>query len=169
MRRSLLALAITGATFAACTQAAPTEQPVPAPAAEAAAAPVEPVEDVEAVVTQLERDWVAAIVKKDEAAIERLLAEDFAGTSPTAHTFNKGIALADLKSGKYVVESMDLDEISVNVYGETAVVFTSQQEKSTYDGKDVSGHYHFTDVWVKRDGRWQVVASHGSRFGERHS
>ena len=27
-----------------------------------------------------------------------------------------------------------------------------------------SGHYHFTNVWVKRDGRWQVVASHGTRY-----
>ena len=61
---------------------------------------------------------------------------------------------------------MDLDELSVNVYGDTVVVFTSQQEKSKYDGKDNSGHYHFTNVWVKRDGKWKVVASHGSRYGK---
>jgi ketosteroid isomerase-like protein len=63
---------------------------------------------------------------------------------------------------------MDLDEISVNVYGDTAVSFTSQEEKSTYGGRDTRGHYHFTDVWVKKGGRWQVVASHGSRFDEPH-
>jgi hypothetical protein len=45
--------------------------------------------------------------------------------------------------------------------------FTSQEEKSSYGGKDTS-HYHFTDVWVKEGGRWQVVASHGSRFDEPH-
>ena len=59
---------------------------------------------------------------------------------------------------------MDLDEVSVNVYGTTAVSFTSQEEKSTYAGKDTSGHYHFTDVWVKKDGQWQVVATHGTRY-----
>jgi hypothetical protein len=48
------------------------------------------------------------------------------------------------------------------MYGDAAVAFTSQQEKSKYDGKDSSGHYHYTNVWVKRDGVWQVVASHGS-------
>jgi hypothetical protein len=53
---------------------------------------------------------------------------------------------------------------AVNVFGDTAVSFTSQEEKSKYDGKDSSGHYHFTDVWVKRDGKWQAVASHGSRY-----
>jgi hypothetical protein len=36
---------------------------------------------------------------------------------------------------------------------DTAVVFTSQEEKSKYDGKDNSGHYHFTNVWVKCDGK----------------
>ena len=35
-------------------------------------------------------------------------------------------------------------------------------------GKDTGGHYHFTDVWVKKGGRWQVVASHGLRFNEAH-
>ena len=63
---------------------------------------------------------------------------------------------------------MVLDEISVNVYGDVAVAFTSQKEKSQYAGKDTSGHYHFTDVWVKKGDRWQVVASHGSRFNEGH-
>ena len=57
-------------------------------------------------------------------------------------------------------------DISVNVYGDVAVVFTSQQESSRYAGTDTSGHYHFTDVWVKRSGVWQAVASHGSRFND---
>ncbi len=166
MKRALAFLALMGATFAACTQAAPTEQ---APAATVTQGAQAPAEDVEAVVTQLEREWVDAIVKKDAATIERVLADDFAGTSPTGHTYKKGIALEDLKSSKYVVEAMELDEISVNVYGDTAIVFSSQQETSSYDGQDTSGHYHFTDVWVKRNGRWQVVASHGTRYGEKHA
>ncbi len=124
--------------------------------------------NVEAAITQLERDWAAAIVKKDVTALDRLLADEFNGTSPTAHTFPKTVAVAELKAGKYAVESMVLDEISVNVYGDVAVAFTSQQERSQYAGKDTSGHYHFTDVWVKKGGRWQVVASHGSRFNEGH-
>jgi ketosteroid isomerase-like protein len=121
---------------------------------------------VVAEITRLENEWVTAIKKKDVAALENLLAEDFNGTSPTGVTFPRTDAIEDLKSGAYVVESMDLDELSVNVYGDTVVVFTSQQEKSKYDGIDNSGHYHFTNVWVKRDGKWKVVASHGSRYGK---
>lgn len=125
-------------------------------------------EDVEAVVTYLEREWVAAIVKKDAAALDQLLAEEFAGTSPSAHTYTKDMAIKDLTSGMYVVTSMAIDEISVNSYGNVAVAFTSQEEMSSYNGNDLSGHYHYTDVWVKKDGRWQAVASHGSRYDKKH-
>jgi ketosteroid isomerase-like protein len=131
------------------------------PAPSIAATPPENVEDV---ITQLENDWVAAIVKKDVARIEGLLASDFNGTSPTGSTFPKSEAINELKNGNYTVESMTMDEVSVNVYGNTAVSFTSQQEKSKVNGKDNSGHYHFTNVWVNKDGAWQVVASHGSRL-----
>jgi ketosteroid isomerase-like protein len=128
-----------------------------------------PEENVEATIIQLEREWVAAIMKKDTATIERLLADDFNGTSPTAHVYPKSMAVDDLTKGTYVVDSMVLDEISVNAYGDVAVAFTSQEEKSRYGGTDTSGHYHYTDVWIRKGGQWQVVASHGSRVNEGHS
>jgi ketosteroid isomerase-like protein len=125
-------------------------------------------EDIEATIAQLEREWVAAIVKKDGAALDRLLAEEFAGISPTAHYYDKTMAIDDLKRGTYVVESMNLDEVSVNAYGDMAVAFASQEEKSRYADVDISGHYHYTNVWANKDGRWQAVASHGTRFDRGH-
>ena len=125
-------------------------------------------EDVESIIMQLERDWVDAIVNNDTAAVDRILADDFVGTSPAAISYFKEAALQDLESGIYVVESMDLDEVSANVYGNTAVAFTSQQEESSYSGEDTSGHYHYTNVWIRSNGQWQVVASHGSRSEQPH-
>jgi ketosteroid isomerase-like protein len=174
MRSSLLAfvvvasLVVTTSSCAEDTESRQVSSADPAAAAPAAPPVVAVTEDVEGKITLLERDWVRAIVNKDAAAVEQLLASDFVGTSPTAHTFSRSGAIDELKSGKYVVDSMDLDEISVNPYGDMAVAFTSQEEKSRYEGKDTSGHYHFTDVWVKRDGRWQVVASHGTRYAAGH-
>ena len=117
-------------------------------------------------ITDMERSWVAAIVTRDTATLDRVLAPEFNGTSPTGATYTKEMAIADIKAGRYVVDRMDLDEISVNVYGDTAVAFTGQRERSKSGGEDISGHYFYTDVWVKKKGRWQVVASHGSRIEE---
>jgi hypothetical protein len=61
----------------------------------------------------LEKDWVAAIQKKDTAALDRILAPDFIGTSSIAHTFMKEDAIGDIKDSRYVVDKMDLDEVSV--------------------------------------------------------
>lgn len=121
-----------------------------------------------AAIIQLEREWVAAIVNKDTAALDRLLAPEFSGTSPTGHVYTKHMALEDLARGTYAVDGMTLDEASVNVYRETAVAFTSQEEHSRYAGMPVSGHYHYTNVWVNTGGRWRVVASHGSRVDAGH-
>jgi ketosteroid isomerase-like protein len=137
-----------------------------APASPTIAGPRDNNQAVEAIITQLEQKWAAAIVNKDTAALERLLAKEFSGTTPAAHTYSREMAIGDIKSGLYVVSMMDLDEISVNVFGNTAVAFTSQNEISRYGDEDFSGHYHYTDVWVKRNGEWKVVASHGSRFDE---
>lgn len=168
MSHHLMALVAAGSVLAAasCTQA--KEDAAGAPASNPPAVATAGTEDVEATIAQLERDWVTAIVKKDEAALDRLLAEEFAGVSPTAHYYNKEMAIDDLTKGTYTVESMDLDEVSVNAYGDMAVAFASQQEKSRYAGNDISGHYHYTNVWANKDGRWQAVASHGTRFDRPH-
>jgi ketosteroid isomerase-like protein len=147
-----------------CSQPPAASPPPAASTASAAPAGPEMSGDVSATITQLEHDWVTAITQKDVTKLDQLIADDFVGTSPSAHTYTKGLALDDLKSGRYVVDSMDLDEITVNTYGNVAIAFTSQQEKSRYDNADTSGHYHYTDVWLNRDGRWQVVASHGTRY-----
>ena len=140
-----------------------------APATPMMAGPRDSNQSVESIITQLERNWATAIVTKDTRTLERLLAKEFNGTSPAAETYSREMAIEDLKSGRYDVSMMYLDEISVNVLGKTAVAFTSQNEISSYGGQDLSGHYHYTDVWVKRNGRWQVVASHGSKFDESES
>jgi hypothetical protein len=49
--------------------------------------------------------------------------------------------------------------MKVRIFGDVAVVTGSDDEKSSYKGKDTSGHYVWIDVFVKRKGKWQAVAS----------
>jgi len=159
------AIAAASCTPGTLPEAPPADTAAPAETARPAALSAE---EAQAQVTKLEHDWVAAILKKDPATLDSLLADDFNGTSPTAHVYSKAMAIEDITKGTYVVESMNLDEVSVNSYGDVAVAFTSQEEKSKYGGADTSGHYHYTDVWIRRAGRWEVVASHGTRYDKGH-
>jgi ketosteroid isomerase-like protein len=117
--------------------------------------------DTEQALMQMERDWTAAALKKDTATLDKILADDWAGQNP-AGVATKGETLADLKSGDAKLESETLGDMKVRVFGDTAVVTGSDDEKSSYKGKDTSGHYTWTDVFVKRHGRWQAVASQGT-------
>jgi ketosteroid isomerase-like protein len=110
---------------------------------------------------QLERDWTQASLKGDATALGKILGDDWVGQGP-AGTMTKAQVLAELKSGDNKTDSITLGDMKVRVYGDTAVVTGSDDEKSSYKGKDTSGHYTWTDVFVKRKGHWEAVASQGT-------
>ena len=118
-------------------------------------------ESAERALIQMERDWADAIVKHDAATVSRIVAEDWSETSWDGTSFGKAQALADLPFG--TTESMTMDPIKVRVFGHVAIVTAGDVEKSTFKGKDTSGHYVWTDVYLNREGRWQVVATQGSK------
>jgi len=117
----------------------------------------------EATVTQIERDWANALVKADTAALDRIQAADYVFTDQDGQMHTKAQGIADFQSGAQKFESFILDDLKVRVFGDSAVAHVLDTEKSTYKGKDTSGQYRWTDVFVKRGGRWQAVASHGSK------
>ena len=149
---AVLTLGISQLWLSSCTP------PAPAPRTDAKSASAESVEQA---LTQMERDWAAAIVKHDAATISRIVAEDWSETSWDGTSFGKAQALADLPLG--TTESMTMDPIKVRVFGHVAIVTAGDVEKSTYKGKDTSGHYVWTDVYMNREGRWQAVATQGSK------
>jgi len=110
----------------------------------------------------LEDAWVNAIVNRNIPVLERVIADDFNGVSPNGQQYTKREAIADVRSGAYAVESMKLENINVRVLGDIALVTMYQNEKSKFGEENRSGRYIFTDVWAKRNGRWEAVASHGS-------
>ncbi len=120
---------------------------------------------VEQSLMQMEREWVEAAQKKGTDTLNRILADDWVGQGPTG-TATKAEALAELKSGDSKLESITLGDMKVRVFGDTAVVAGTDDEKSSYKGKDTSGHYTWTDVFVKRQGKWQAVASQSTRTAE---
>jgi uncharacterized protein (TIGR02246 family) len=118
---------------------------------------------VELAIIQLEKDWVQAALKKDAAAMERIIADDWVGVAFNGTTLTKAEVLNDLKSGTTASETIELGPLKVRVFGDTAIVNGSATEKSTWQGKDSSGHYVLVDVFVKRNGRWQVVSSQATK------
>jgi ketosteroid isomerase-like protein len=107
------------------------------------------------------------LVKLDLAFLDRILADDFMTTSSGGTVFTKAQLIANLKSGGYVFISAMLDDIKVRIYGDVAVVTGRNTVKGTLKGKDFSGQERWTDTFIKRDGRWQAVATHNSTIAQK--
>ena len=112
-----------------------------------------------AAITKMEQDWAVAFVKKDAAAMFSMGTGDCLLAYSTGELVTLKQLSADVKSGVLTVKSMHVDDLKVRVYGDSAVVFGLETEKSQYKGKDSSGQYRFVDTWLKRNGQWLCVAS----------
>lgn len=109
-------------------------------------------------ILQLERDWTKSFVTMDVAANERIVADDFLGTEPDGKRVRKADLIAEVKTGEALASNhLNEDDVTVRFYGQTAVVNGSESWKRKSDGK--TGRFIWTDVFVKREGKWQVVAS----------
>jgi ketosteroid isomerase-like protein len=117
----------------------------------------------EAALTQIERDWATAAAANDAAGIDKLTAAEYVGNTDGRINPKKQL-LADMKSGASKASAAEASELKVFVAGDTASVHGLWTEKSTLNGKDMSGQYRFTDTFIKRDGRWQAVATYSTKL-----
>lgn len=118
---------------------------------------------VEQTLMQLERDWTQASLKKDIGALDKIMADDWVNIDFQGRTVTKAETLASLKSGLPATQAAGLGEMKIRVFGDSAIVTGSDTEKSSAKGKDVIDKYLWTDVFVKRAGRWQAVASQSTK------
>ena len=121
-----------------------------------------PTQDTEAVLMKMERDAAAALTKRDLAAFGGVLSDDAVVTGPDGAVQTKAQLLGDIKSGSLVIESTVISDMKVRVFGEAAVVTYTTTDKGKYKGRDISGRYRWTDTFVRRGGKWQIVAGQGT-------
>lgn len=157
-----VALAVVVVGAAACSDPANSVSTATPPPAVSAA----PTSDanVEQQVIQVVKDWVDAVQKRDTERIGQLLADDFVAILWDGRKRTKAEHLEEIRSGQYAVESITVEDTQARVLGDTAVVTYYQNEKSQSAGVNTSSGSAWTDVLARRDGRWQVIAEHGSRF-----
>jgi uncharacterized protein (TIGR02246 family) len=155
-------LALVLASASACSN--PTDSVSTAtPALAVSAAPASDA-DVEQQVIQVVKDWVDAVSKRDTQRIGQLLADDFVAILWDGRKRTKAEHLEEIRSGTYTVESITVEDTQARVLGDTSVVTYFQFEKSQTAGVNTNSGSAWTDVLARRDGRWQVIAEHGSRF-----
>jgi len=120
--------------------------------------------DDQGVLAYMEREWNDAVLKRDAGWIERNYAFDASDISSRNGSIKtRAQALESARTDKANFQSLELSDLNVRVDGNTAVVTgVNHVVGRDEQGKPINQRVRFTDVFVKRDGRWQVWATQGT-------
>ena len=108
-------------------------------------------------IMELERKLADAILNNDAGMLDRLFAEDLTLTTISGRVLDKAQAIGEFGNAKYW--AFRADDIAVKVYGDVAVVTGRTKRGGHTQRIDVSAQYRFTRVYVRRNGRSQIVAA----------
>ncbi|HKI24995.1 MAG TPA: nuclear transport factor 2 family protein [Candidatus Sulfotelmatobacter sp.] len=109
-------------------------------------------------IVDMERQAREASLRRDADFSQRTLADDYVAITPLGQVTTKQDTLSARKSGQLRYESLDVTDMVVRIYGDTAVVTARADVKGHQLGEDFSGPYRYTRVWVRRGGHWQAVS-----------
>lgn len=112
--------------------------------------------EAERYIVESERQWAASVASGDTSTVERILADDFVGVDPKGGPYGKAKMIADTRDAPKYFVSNRLNRVKVRFYGDTAI---AQGDESWERHTGERGRFVWTDTWIRRHGRWQIVAA----------
>ena len=109
-------------------------------------------------IVEMERQAREASIRRDADFSQRTLAEDYVAITPLGQVTTKQDTLSARKSGQLRYDTINVSDMVVRVYGDTAVVTARADVKGHQLGEDFSGPYRYTRIWVRRTGHWLAVS-----------
>jgi ketosteroid isomerase-like protein len=109
-------------------------------------------------VKAIELERFEAATKNDLDKLGKLLADDLTYTHSTGVLETKAVFLDSLKTGKLQFKTIEPADLQVRVYDKTAIINGTAKVSVVSEGKPKDLAIRFTDVWINRGGKWQMVA-----------
>jgi ketosteroid isomerase-like protein len=103
-----------------------------------------------------------ALVKGDTETLSKLLADDYLRTAPTTPNTTKTQYLDALRSGTLKYFSIEAKESHYRTYGDTVIVNSVSAIRVNINGQQRDEVLRLINVWIKKDGRWQLAAVQGN-------
>jgi hypothetical protein len=126
------------------------------------AAPAPAPDQAEDELRKLEAVWNMAHLEGDADSLGRLWADDLEVAVPRMAVLTRAEALSFSRSGRMTFRRYESSDVRVRVYSDAAVVTGRILRVRVREGREVQDDWLFTKTYVKRDGRWQIVAFHAS-------
>jgi ketosteroid isomerase-like protein len=108
----------------------------------------------------LTQQWLDAYVKADTAFLKTVQADDWTFFDSDGTTMTKAQDIKELGDKTFVCKSASASDIKVKAMGDSHAYVTAMIKMAgTYKGEDFSGEYRATDIFEKKDGKWQAIHS----------
>lgn len=114
-----------------------------------------------ATIRALESKWVDAYKQRQIATVASLLADDYVITQEDGSVYGK-VGFISYNAGSLRVDLAEASDLKIHMHDNIAVVTGAYHEKGMQGGKPYDYHDRLTDVWMKTNGKWQLIASHYS-------
>jgi ketosteroid isomerase-like protein len=115
-------------------------------------------------VRRAERERFAAMLKADVGALDKLLGADLTYTHGDGRVIDKTAFISDFKTGAFKYVTIEPSDMAVRVFGDVAVVTGGAAMHVVNNGADAHIKIRYTDVHVRRNGSWQMVAWEATRL-----
>jgi hypothetical protein len=122
-----------------------------------------PVRSAQQILEQLERDWIEALHTNNVAFVDSVLAPEFVSTDWDGVRGDRQRELQLVKDFNLQIDEWTVDEFTIKVFGDTAVVWFTQRMTGPVQGKPTQIVSRYMDVFVNRDGKWLCVGSQSTR------
>ena len=109
---------------------------------------------------ELAHDLARAVSEHDVERLEELLASEFTLQGAAGQLDRGEFLLA--AAGTYEIDDFTYEQIDPEIYGNTAVLVSRYSQVARFEGRDLTHRMHVTDIWTRRDARWQIVRRHAT-------
>ena len=107
-------------------------------------------------ILESEGQWAESVATGDTSAIERILADDFIGVDPKGRLYTKQKMIDETRNAPKSFLSNRLNDVKVRFFGNTVIA----QGSETWEKRSGErGRFVWTDTWLQRNGRWEIVAA----------
>jgi ketosteroid isomerase-like protein len=113
--------------------------------------------EIEQLLRHMNEEWVTAMTNGDGATLDKIMADDFVFSYPLEGD-DKAQFIGDCVSGDLKVQHIIREQVSVRVFGPTAILTGRDTAHWVYHGREISGQYKILNVYSKRDGEWKLCA-----------
>lgn len=118
----------------------------------------------ESEIRKAEKEWAAAVMKNDDAALQGILGDQLIYAHSTGVIETKGEYLGKLKTGVQKYDGIEHSDLTVRIYGNSAVAHSKVHMTGTTKGVPFDNKLMMLHLWVKQGSRWHLAAHQTTRL-----